>query len=280
VLVATATLGFAATKNEAGVVDGRNRAKTRLGLLLYREATVQAARGAPIYVVSDEQNAMLTLELICRDSQSGIVHTLRGLIAPAVCKGNVSDYWVSLLDTRHRPVHRATLFDYPKWAESTRAFLARCLDVVLQSSGTTGWFPTDECELTVREWGTQRLVDHISFRDVRRLPQIIQPAVLLGRSGWQIVRWICAQEAFGKQELPEPPVPVRPMIYDSSGVKYCRTSELPIEARVTFEGLQAYLDRPFVPAVADAVYPWWLDIFLRDELPRHELPREQRLSWS
>jgi hypothetical protein len=90
------------------------------------------------------------------------------------------------------------------------------------------------------------------------------------------MRWVCAQDAFGRQELPEPPLPVRPTIYECCGVKYCRTSELPIEARVTFERLQTHLDRPFVPAVPDAVYPWWLESFLRDELPSESM---QALAW-
>jgi hypothetical protein len=80
------------------------------------------------------------------------------------------------------------------------------------------------------------------------------------------MRWVCAQDAFGRQDLPEPPVPVRPTIYERSGVRYCRTSDLPLEARVAFERLQTHLDRPFVPAVPDAVYPWWLESFLRGEL--------------
>ena len=69
---------------------------------------------------------------------------------------------------------------------------------------------------------------------------------------------------------------MKPTIYECSGVKYCRTSELPLEARVTFERLQANLDRPFVPAVPDAVYPWWIDLFLRDELPTKSM---QGLAW-
>jgi hypothetical protein len=209
---------------------------------------------------------MLTLKLVCRDTRCGTVRTLRGLIASSDNRGEVSDYWVSLLDTRHRPRHRALLCEYPRWAETTRAFLARCLDAVLVTSDASAWFPTDSCELTVTDWGTQSVVDFVSFGDLRRETPVARTASALGRSGWQLVRWVCAQDAFGRQELPEPPMPVRPTIYECSGVKYCRTSDLPIEARVTFERLQTYLDRPFVPAVPDAVYPWWIESFLRDEL--------------
>lgn len=210
--------------------------------------------------------AMLTLILVCRDSHSGTVRTLRGLIASAASHAEVSDYWVSLLDARHRPKQRALLRGYPRWAEPTRAFLARCLDAVLVLSDATAWFPADGCELTVTDWSTQGMVDCISFGDLRRLTPTVRTRSGLGRSGWHLMRWVCAQDAFGRQELPEPPMPVRPTIYESSGVKYCRTSELPIEARVTFERLQTHLDRPFVPAVPDAAYPWWIESFLRDEL--------------
>ena len=209
---------------------------------------------------------MLTLKLVCRDTRCGTVQTLRGLIASSANYVEVSDYWVSLFDTRHRPKHRALLRGYPRWAEPTRAFLARCLDAVLVTSDASAWFPTDSCELTVTDWSTQSVVDFVSFGDLRRATPVARTAGALGRSGWQLMRWVCAQDAFGRQEIPEPPLPVRPTIYECSGVKYCRTSDLPIEARVTFERLQTHLDRPFVPAVPDAVYPWWLESFLRDEL--------------
>lgn len=210
---------------------------------------------------------MLALDLVCRDTRCGTVRTLRGLIAPSENRGDVSDYWVSLLDIRHRPKQRALLRGYPRWAEPTRAFLARCLDAVLVTSNASEWFPTGKCELTVTDWSTQSIVDLVSFGDPHRETPISRAPSGLGRSGWQLVRWVCAQDAFGMQELPEPPMPVRPTIYESSGVRYCRTSELPIEARVTFERLQTHLDRPFVPAVPDAAYPWWIESFLRDELP-------------
>lgn len=219
---------------------------------------------------------MLTLELACRDTRCGTVRTLRGLIAAAGNYGEVSDYWVSLLDTRNRPKHRALLRGYPSWAEPTRAFLARSLDAVLVLSDATAWFPTDGCELTVTDWSTQSMVDFISFGDLRRSMPVARTANVLGRSGWHLLRWVCAQDAFGRQELPKPPMPVRPTIYECSGVKYCRTRELPIEARVTFERLQTHLDRPFVPAVPDAVYPWWLQAFLRDELSTKSM---QALVW-
>ena len=211
---------------------------------------------------------MLTLTLACRDTRCGTVRELRGLIASTQNRGTVSDFWVSLLDPGHQPKHRAIVRGYPRWAEPTRAFVARCLDAVLVMSDPSSWFPTDGCELTVTEWSTQAVVDVISFGDLRHANQVARaaPAVSIGRNGWQVMRWVCAQDAFGSQDLPNVPMPLRPKIFECSGVKYCRTSDLPIEARVAFERLQTHLDRPFVPAVPDAVYPWWLEAFLRDEL--------------
>lgn len=219
---------------------------------------------------------MLTLSLNCRDTRSGTTHAFRGLVA-ATSKGEVSDYWVSLFDERHRPKHRALLRQYARWAEPTRALLARCLDEVLTTSESSVWFPTDACELTVTDWGTQTVVDLVSFGDLRHAsPVTLRAAPASRRNGWELMRWVCAQDAFGRQELPEPPVPVRPTIYERSGVKYCRTSDLPLEAMVAFERLQTHLDRPFVPAVPDAVYPWWLESFLRGELSRKSM---QPLVW-
>lgn len=212
------------------------------------------------------QPDMLTLILKCRDTRCGTVRALRGLVASADSEGEVSDYWVSLLDECHRPKHRALLRGYPRWAEPTRAFVARCLNAGLATSDASAWFPTDSCELTVTDWSTQRVVDIVSFGDLGRTIPVARTRGALGRSGWHLMRWVCAQDAFGGQGLPALPSPVRPTIYEWSGVKYCRTSELPNEARVTFERLQTHLDRPFVPAVPDAVYPWWLESFLRGEL--------------
>ncbi len=209
---------------------------------------------------------MLTLRLACREARCGTLRTLRGLIAEAT-PGNASDYWVSLFDENQRPRHRALLIGYPRWAESTRAFLGRCLDAALLTSNRSEWFLVDSCELTATEWRTQEVVDMVSFGDVwRPTPVHCPPQRAMGRTAWELMRWVCAQDAFGGQDLPELPAPVRPTIYERRGVRYCRTSELPIEARVAFERLQAFLDRPFVPTVPDAVYPWWLEAFLREEL--------------
>src|SRR5436190_23020804 len=131
---------------------------------------------------------MLTLKLVCRDTRCGTVRTLRGLIASSENYGEVSDYWVSLLDTRHRPKHRALLRGYPRWAEPTRAFLARCLEAVLVTSDASAWFPADSCELTATDWSTQSVVDFVSFGDLRHATPVARTASALGRSGWQLVR--------------------------------------------------------------------------------------------
>jgi hypothetical protein len=209
---------------------------------------------------------MLTLMLTCRDTRGGTLRTLRGLIAAAT-PGDVSDYWVSLFDENHRPRHRALLARYPRWAEPTRAFLSRCLDAGLLRSDRSEWSAVDSCELTVTDWSTQEVVDVVSFGDLCRARHVHRPQRAFGRNGWELMRWVCAQDAFGGQDLPEPPAPLKPTIYECLGVRYCRTSDLPLEARVAFERLQPFLDRPLVPTVPDAVYPWWLESFLRDELP-------------
>ena len=53
--------------------------------------------------------------------------------------------------------------------------------------------------------------------------------------------------------------------YAYGGVKYCRTKDLPLEAQVVAERSLGQLTRPFVPLVRDAVYPWSLHAFLRNE---------------
>lgn len=207
---------------------------------------------------------MLTMALACRDAASGSRRNLKGLVV-ASGHGSVCDYWVSLLDEQGQcPAARATLTNYPRWAEPTRAFVARSLEAVLSSCARDTWRPSDACELTVRAWSTQHVVDFVAFGSLQQPPCANQTASAL--NPWEVMRWVCARDAFGEQDLPEQPRPISVTVYEHAGIRYCRTSDLPLEARVTFERLQAFLDRPYVPAVPDAVYPWWLESFLRDEL--------------
>lgn len=207
---------------------------------------------------------MLTLNLLCRDARCGTLRNLRGVIALAVSHGVTSDYWVSLFDTRHRPMHRAVLRTYPRWTEPLRAFLARSLDAALPASVASNAFSSDACELTVTDWSTQRVLDSITIGDLQ--PASPGGGTVGAASGWHLVRWACAQHAFASQEVPANPPPIRLTTYAASGVQYCRTSELPVEARVAFEKLHGSRDRPLVTGIPDAVYPWWPELFLRDEL--------------
>jgi len=216
---------------------------------------------------------VLTLSLRYRTSHAGDIHGLRGLVAPTG-SGSVSDYWVTLLDANcRRPKAHALLEGYPRWAEPTRALVARALEAALSSVESTAWPACGACELTVREWGTQDVVDQVAFGNVRESVVAHQSPLASGRNAWQLIQWVCAWDAFNGHQLPPFPKVLRPKVYQRSGVSYCRTGELPLEARVAFERLQSVLDRPFVPAVPDAVYPWWMDAFLRGELSARR-PRE------
>lgn len=182
---------------------------------------------------------MLMLFLACRDPVKGTSRTLKGLVL-ASGHGQVCSYWVSLFDEQgRRPIARATLANYPRWAEPTRALLARSLDAVLSNCDGDTWSPSDACELTVREWGTQQLVDFVSFGSLERTPSTRQSVSAL--NPWQVMRWVCTRDAFGGEALPDVPKPLKVEVHEHAGTRYCRTSDLPLEARVAFERLQAFL---------------------------------------
>ena len=213
---------------------------------------------------------MFILNLSCRAQGLRRDRTLRGLIA-AASDGEVPDYHVSLLSEQLRPCARGLLAQYPRWAEPVTALVARALDVAIRARPhDLPRFAITSGELAVIDSTTHRHVERIRFGPVSVDPGYSLPS--LGEaceleSPWQVMRWTCAQQAFGSQEIPPLPPKLRPPIYQAEGLTYCRTSDFPLEARVTFERLQSRLSRPFVPSVPDAVFPWWVEAFIRNELP-------------
>lgn len=213
---------------------------------------------------------MFILILSCRVPGVSASQTFRGLIA-AASEGDAPDYQVSLLNERLRPCARALLPRYPRWAEPVTALLARALDVALRARpDCLPRLGITSAELAVVDSRTQQPVERVLFgaapRGARHEVPFSQPDYE-AENPWQVMRWACAHQAFGSQVIPPLPPKLRPPIYESGGMLYCRTSDFPLAARVTFERLQSRLSRPFVPSVPDAVYPWWVDAFVRNELP-------------
>jgi len=178
------------------------------------------------------------------------------------------DYWVSLAGLDKEPFSRGLLPAFPRLSEPVRALVARAIDVVLQNLESAP--PVVHCvaaELRVLDWRTNHVVDQIELRAsppmVDALPVLAPHSI--GPNPWKAMRDACAFDAFGAAGVPAAPPPLQPLACAYGGVKYCRTKDLPLEAQVVAERSLGQLTRPFVPLVPDAVYPWSLHAFLRNE---------------
>ena len=210
---------------------------------------------------------MYLLTLTCRESGRAPSRQLRGLIACAT-EGPTPDYWVSLAGLDKEPFSRGVLPAFPRWSESVRAFVARAIDVVLQNlESEPPAFHCEAAELRVLDWRTNRVVDQIEVRASPPALEAVQPPARhsVGPSPWRAIFDACVFDAFGGTGVPATPPPLEPAVYVYQGIKYCRTSELPLEAQVVADRSLAPQARPFVPLVPDAVYPWSLHAFLRNE---------------
>jgi hypothetical protein len=63
-------------------------------------------------------------------------------------------------------------------------------------------------------------------------------------------------------DLPEVPPPVCPMVYERGKIRFCRISDLPLEARHVFQSKRTGSTVPFVPGVEDAFFAWDVQEFL------------------
>lgn len=197
---------------------------------------------------------------------------LRGLIARTT-DDSAPDHWVSLGGLGDVPFSRGILRAYPRWAEPIRVLVARAISVVLQDLERQP--PKFVCEgvgLSVFDTASNRLLDRV---EVMSEAMCVSRGQLGGHhlgemSPWKVLRDACLFSTYGSVRMPETPVPLSPPVYERGGVTYCRTSDLPFEARVAADRGLDPSEWPFVPGIPDAVYPWALSAFLNgDFVQRH-----------
>jgi len=217
---------------------------------------------------------MYVLTLTCKEHGHARNRELRGLIACA-SEGPTPDYWVSLSGLDREPFSRGLLPAFPRWSEPVRAFVARAIDVVLQNLEEGP--PVVHCEaaeLRVLDWRTNHIVDQVELRASPPMSNALPPSAphSIGLNPWKAMLDACAFDAFGATGVPAAPPPLQPLVYAYGGIKYCRTKDLPLEAQVVAERSLSRQTRPFVPSVPDAVYPWSLHAFLRNEFDDNVAP--------
>lgn len=178
-------------------------------------------------------------------------------------------------------VGQVRLDDYPRWSESCLGLAARCLQKAAFSSEPSLDFPAD-CAVVSVEIGLQPgghgnirplaeatlriCADRTASIEGLELPaaplfsQVVPvPEGVL--SAWDMTLLTLSYAAFGTRDLPEPK-PLAPVIHESKGLRYIRTSELPEPARSVFERRMAHSTRPWLPEAPDAVYAWDFEAFL------------------
>lgn len=207
---------------------------------------------------------MLELQLFCFGSIAGPHYHLCGTIAP-VSGGRLVTYATELCDHHGERVAQGQLQDHPRWSEPLVGIVARCLDSALQGCHLDRWF----------DYGHASLDIALNGRRINYLACVEQPWLTLSRENapqqfdgtaqpnpWSVASLACAAAAWKQNSLPPMPEPQQMSVYDHEGTRYCRTADLPQEARALLESWSFGASRPAVPGVPDAVFEWDMRHFL------------------
>jgi hypothetical protein len=207
---------------------------------------------------------MLHLELSAFESLAGPHYQYKGIIGN-IRGGRQADYFVALKDEEDRVVASAQLLGYPRWAEPLTGFVARCIAQALQAEPQLARPVVRLATLNILLNRTHLREVHAGLHD--GVPhssgyQLDVTAVDTPPTLWQLVQWSLAFDAWGTVQMPPVPAPLAPPGYYHDGVTYCRTSDLPIEARVKIEGWLWGQTMPVIPGVQDACYQSDMERFL------------------
>jgi hypothetical protein len=211
------------------------------------------------------ENHMLEMELFCFDALTGPHFRLRGTIRPDT-GGRLATYEADLLDHEGQHFAKGLLHRHPRWTEPLTGLTARCIDAALAGRDRSATFAYAHASLTVK------LNGHHLGDDIRCVSEW-----KLARSGddqassvsnaalphpWEVARLACASLAFGDLSIPPMPQPLQMPVYEHEGTRYCRTSDLPDEARALLERYAFGQHRPQVPGAPDAIFEWDMQHFL------------------
>ena len=239
------------------------------------------------------------LSVACRWQQNGQWHRLDGQVYNITQLAARSDY-------DHRFEGRAlaeesarVLKGYPRWAESCRALVARCLALSKPLESDEPDKPT----ALAPSWGPawQELVVQVELQGARstkprllaiatalRNPEPLkgQPALSMGWSDlwpgedlsgfadqvlpraegypdpWALAEHTLRQGAFGEDALPAcSPLSV-PVHKSQGGLAYVRACDIPQPARREFARRMAHSTRPLIDQEGDTYYAWDWNAFL------------------
>lgn len=178
--------------------------------------------------------------------------------------GRVADVAVTLDRSDGRRAIQAILRGYPRWSEPLTGLVARCLGLVADESDIS---IQNDLRLATLSISLERWV----LAEVHLIPEHgatsesgpLQP--IRGQSSislWSLVQRRLAHETRGMPEVPPLPAPIRIPVYHHGAIPYCRTRDLPADARVVFAQWAFGRKRPVIPKVEDAVHASDLEAFL------------------
>ncbi len=184
------------------------------------------------------------------------------------------DFW---FEDRVKVKDDAQLQDYPRWCESTRGLLARCLALTAPSATALGLPDWQEMQVdiglrpggrgAVRPLAMACAVHEsdgtlsVGYKEAEgpvghRAGHASRAAY---RDVWGLAEHVLRLSLFEADELPAA-VALDVPVHKSGNLPYVRFSEIPEPARSVFERRMSHSTRPVIAGAFDAVYAWdWTD---------------------
>ncbi len=220
---------------------------------------------------------MLMLVALLTLASPSSVRELRAEIWNVSSLAAESDYDFDI-EGRAKTHSLAKLTGYPRWCESTRGLVARCLAHTREN--LHGYLPSDWERLTVNIGiapGGRGAVRPLSMATISKhelnglnigwSEQTGQSGFLEGVEGrdlytdpWALAEHALRMSVFGVDDIPKAKALAPEVRRTESGISFICTSDLPEPTRSVFETRMAHSTRPLIAGHPDAVYAWdWAD---------------------
>lgn len=184
---------------------------------------------------------------------AGTIRCLRG--------GSTSDYAVCLYSRTGALAGEATLHRHPRWSESLTALVARSV----AAAGPRTSEPMEHVRLAtleVRLRGRYLAEFGVLMNDGRPCTfDGLSTARAAPKSPWQLIGWKLADEAWGQIDVPAMPAPPAVPLHWDGSTPYCRSADLPLDARTEFDRWAFSRSAPHIDGIEDAVFPEDIDAF-------------------
>ena len=198
---------------------------------------------------------MIGLLLQCLGTSREPIAVSHGLVA-RIAGARQASYRCQIQDFEGNDLSDGTLSNYPRWSEPLSVFTARALAPVLKNAPSAR--PPSACfryvlDISLNGQRLSRtpfaLLDGSLALSNNRFFELNEPRV-----GWYLASAALCADQVGSLDLPAVPPILEPQVYEYDGVRYCRSVDLPPEARVAFESAQRGSQCPWIPGVEDAFY--------------------------